>query len=115
MINKTHRHTVGEQHHEQENCRRYSQTKPDSEDTAINERKEYKPHYYPGAKGKDNPLLPRNFAGNKMVGLTEHESPDHGSINEQEQPRDARVNIHTRQPGYLRLPIELRDQQPGRG
>ena len=39
------------------------------------------------------------FTGKKAVDLTEHESPDDGSIDEQEQPRNAWMNILTYQPG----------------
>ena len=47
---------------------------------------------------KTNSLLPRIFAGEKAIYLAKQESPDHGSVDEQEQPRNARMNILTYQP-----------------
>lgn len=64
----------------------------------TNERKEYKSHHDPDANAKEDPFLPGMFAGKIAIDLAKHESPDHGSVDEQEKPSDAWMNVLTYQP-----------------
>jgi hypothetical protein len=80
-------------------------TERDGENAPIDKWKEYKPHQGPGAKAKKHPFLPWSLTRKKPVGLAEHEPPEHRSVEEQEHPGDARVNLSVHQPGQPSLKV----------